>query len=1788
MTFAFERNRADTPQQRDYRQVLFHVGRWLQAWELNELQSYQRSQLAEVAGLLGLSGRLITSADPTQVNQNFYLNRSVVVLDNQVYEIPGRVLEIGEEESTATVGFWHISQKVTSTDDGTLLNPAVDEDGAHAAGYGEPGADRLREFVVFGFSTSPPDEANLPEAQQNLTYHKIYDVREGTVLVDNSAGVLATDLLRDALARYDRSLHPNRVISGLRVHEEQSYNRLRQSDPFHQGSFAIENEAGELEFLGWQVVDNQTGGTADVVFGTGQSLLPEDAHGHVTLSGEGELLQVATVREGHHYVVEMVYDQDFSNSASPGNPSVDYGSSAIDVYLEFLPEPTNVPIEDGSLLLLEQVAGVSAARSFERSYVAGAAIHRVRVRVANGADAAAAIRLRSLRIRDEDEIALNVEAGLAYVNGLPQRLLVDRNFIYEPQFQILENALEVAVADADLEADGSLLLTVSEDCVQDFGIVSGGRRAHNLHEYLTVRNEEVTRQQYPVDPMNPAAGERDRDTLQQTNVARILRVDELAIRYTAISGDAGDFRLSSDRRGIDWAGGSQPTEGTRYRVDYIAVMQSQNVQIVSNENVTRGGGNTDALLNSAVTAIDNVTLDELVWVRTRDASQSGRVLHAFDKSGAAKPEHNVTLARDVDPGTGQPVRLAGYFGMAAGIDAFYVIEDIYVDYSTTAQNVARTRGPSNEDRLPHSNVVSVQTILDGAAGDTEVDEVGNWSLQKSGGVDVIRWTPGGSGPSEGGQYRVSYTYRHSTLKSFLVKYRRNGDFVAKVELPGSVHNYWGLATYGNRVYVPQDLEQRILAYAVDDALTRHASQDIKLATTKQYFRAIAITASKIYLAKRDYTTDRSRIHVFRRDGQELAETITNSEISDIQGMAVDVEEENLFLGGRNVGSTINTRIVRQSLTGGTSNVINPNIGLASRVEGLGISGQLYRESVDFQIGMDRSSVDWSLSGVQPPTGATYRVTYRHHESTETERIVIGEELTRGSTEIDDLILDANERAREGSLSNVASIVGDAQIYTEGVDYELVDNDVHWLAGSPPEVKRPANNAQYVVSYIYGIQRQFDLWSPQSVRLRNAVVGSELRLPYSYKVLKTDRLVLAQTGQLQVQEKLTAGAGQDVHVADANLNLASIEHLCRDLRVTNNLQVRNLTQDHDLDVVRHRLEELSTSVDVVGPIDADDKRGIFESYVLKPELSTSSISREYNWIQPRLSVEVDDIPNDPQALSVPDPTSVAVIHDSGVRVAGDFTGDGYSDYLNSRQSARINVYELPILPQIELDRSVDRWPASATHDLAAQLLWAFDALPQLSQARDSLDLIDYRPTVRSAGLQRSLTITGVRLTDQWTGLWINGRPISTELWSVTNVDADGTVGGIPPQVPNAAFPIPEGLGQGIKNVTVEILSADGTRRSYDTQYRTGVRARGRSSTRAPRATLLQPFATSRSQMLSTLRFQRSSTGQGVASVYVELLELDEDLNPVDILKEANLDALSGDPFLYEWTGIDAPVVDDRIYAWGFSVPSNSDLALLTSPPQGEQFTAKRSFYLRQRTQTGSAWEDLGDQVSLHCRMERVDVLTSPTAVAASLSGAVDFANVRQLYLFAEVDRPVSTDVFFRLSTENAAANAQTDTSAVDFLEHQPVHLTEPLTGSYYLYAMMRTTDAQATPVVGPDVQLLYARTGESVTQTYRTQSVGLPSLGSTEAQLQLDFEANIPESANITVFLNDTEIFSSVRERPTADPDWIKLTYVSNVIDAVEIPSADARIQLKSGTHGSPRLRNLRLNSYIYDSSRAIS
>lgn len=180
----YQRQEAD----KGYVAHLFHADRVAQSSEINEIQAASRYRLRRVADALFDEGQ-ITEGARCSVNRETGvcdLEAGSIYLLGAVHDVLAASFVV-PVIGTVVVGVRYVESVVTALEDPTLYSQAI-----NTAGYGEPGADRLRVAVSWAVKGEGPQEGE---------FFPIWNIDDGAVRArDTSQGDGA---IAAAIERYD-------------------------------------------------------------------------------------------------------------------------------------------------------------------------------------------------------------------------------------------------------------------------------------------------------------------------------------------------------------------------------------------------------------------------------------------------------------------------------------------------------------------------------------------------------------------------------------------------------------------------------------------------------------------------------------------------------------------------------------------------------------------------------------------------------------------------------------------------------------------------------------------------------------------------------------------------------------------------------------------------------------------------------------------------------------------------------------------------------------------------------------------------------------------------------------------------------------------------------------------------------------------------------------------------------------------------------------------------------------------------------------------------------------------------------------------------------------------------------------------------------------------------------------------------------------------------------------------------------------------------------------------------
>ena len=170
-----------------YKRVLVHSDRVAQSSEQNETQSIIDHRITRIADVLYADGGITEGARCT-VNAETgacTLEAGRIYIAGDVHDLDAAALQV-PVVGTVYVGVFYVEKIITAIDDPDLYNKAVD-----AAGYGEPGADRLQVLTQWGVQG---------DAQAG-DFYPVWTIEDGYVRPREPAPNLSA--VTKALERYD-------------------------------------------------------------------------------------------------------------------------------------------------------------------------------------------------------------------------------------------------------------------------------------------------------------------------------------------------------------------------------------------------------------------------------------------------------------------------------------------------------------------------------------------------------------------------------------------------------------------------------------------------------------------------------------------------------------------------------------------------------------------------------------------------------------------------------------------------------------------------------------------------------------------------------------------------------------------------------------------------------------------------------------------------------------------------------------------------------------------------------------------------------------------------------------------------------------------------------------------------------------------------------------------------------------------------------------------------------------------------------------------------------------------------------------------------------------------------------------------------------------------------------------------------------------------------------------------------------------------------------------------------
>lgn len=188
--------------EKKYTRPLWRADRTLQSAELNDVTRTMLSHIKGVGDAVLSNGDILRDCRVI-VNENTgetVCESGAIYIDGLVRGVPPANLVI-PTTGTVAIGIYVQRKVITELEDEALYNPAIG-----SKGEGDPGAARLQELTLWGFSGDGQDGEFYP----------VYTVDDGALRVKEAPPNL--DSVSQALARYDRdSAGGTYIVEGLQV-----------------------------------------------------------------------------------------------------------------------------------------------------------------------------------------------------------------------------------------------------------------------------------------------------------------------------------------------------------------------------------------------------------------------------------------------------------------------------------------------------------------------------------------------------------------------------------------------------------------------------------------------------------------------------------------------------------------------------------------------------------------------------------------------------------------------------------------------------------------------------------------------------------------------------------------------------------------------------------------------------------------------------------------------------------------------------------------------------------------------------------------------------------------------------------------------------------------------------------------------------------------------------------------------------------------------------------------------------------------------------------------------------------------------------------------------------------------------------------------------------------------------------------------------------------------------------------------------------------------------------------
>jgi hypothetical protein len=194
---------------KSYKELLFIAGRGLQSAELNELQSYIREDIGEIASALLKDGSILEGGEIRYNDQTKQVTLSQTkILHKKVYvaKADETTLQI-EEKGKETIGIAVEEKIITELEDPDLRDPAVGYEN-----YSQPGA--LRKQIKARW-------AKATQVKPEETFYPIYEFIDGVLITPTKTPPEITGAIQ-LLARYDYGANGSYVVEGLTVTYEET------------------------------------------------------------------------------------------------------------------------------------------------------------------------------------------------------------------------------------------------------------------------------------------------------------------------------------------------------------------------------------------------------------------------------------------------------------------------------------------------------------------------------------------------------------------------------------------------------------------------------------------------------------------------------------------------------------------------------------------------------------------------------------------------------------------------------------------------------------------------------------------------------------------------------------------------------------------------------------------------------------------------------------------------------------------------------------------------------------------------------------------------------------------------------------------------------------------------------------------------------------------------------------------------------------------------------------------------------------------------------------------------------------------------------------------------------------------------------------------------------------------------------------------------------------------------------------------------------------------------------